>query len=149
MWGKLIFFIFLFFTPPENIGFWLMCYGCKQLLGHIQFNIRNAHFPKNECTSTQVHKNLMVISPLVINIFSRNLHHWIQHIQSYPCQKLNFYEISRIVPSLRAGHILLSRALRGGWTQSRMHKKWACCPIYMYNIIFITLYKVQVMILKP
>ena len=42
--------------------------------------------------------------------FSRNLHHWIQHI----IQNLNFYEISRVVPFLRAGHILWQFSGGGG-----------------------------------
>ena len=32
-------------------------YGRYYLLGRIQINAKNAHFPKNECMRTRVHKN--------------------------------------------------------------------------------------------
>ena len=47
----------------------------------------------------------MVITQPVINVFSWNFRHCMQHTQSYPYMlKLNFYEKSQMVPFLIAGH---------------------------------------------
>ena len=74
MWRKLIFFIFLFFTLPENIGFWLhidmlwLCVmGANNCSGTYNLIQEMCIFRKIS-VPTRVHK--MVITPLVIKIFS-------------------------------------------------------------------------------
>ena len=44
------------------------------------------------------------------------------------CEKLNVFDILCWVGHFSAKLKVVN--CRGGWTRSRAHKKWACCPIY-------------------
>ena len=75
---------------------------------------------------TWVHK--MVITRLVINIFSWNIHHWIQHTElSIHAKNSSFYKLSWVVPFLIAGHILSLKCMRmrrNGSVDHNPHCRW-------------------------
>ena len=66
--------------------------------------IKNAHFLKNECVYLSTHRAID------------------------PCQKLNFYEISQVVPFLIAGHIY-SQGLIDPKGEEGM--QLPCYPVYL------------------
>ena len=83
--------------------------GCKQLLGHIQFNTKYVHFPKNEYN---IYKNGHNSTYDLYFFHETCTIGFSIHKASYQSMlKTQFYEISRVVPFLRAGYIIINNII--------------------------------------